>query len=227
MISKTLSRNPGDKNPVPGIEESAPSGELVIVVRAEVLDTVGHVLGNLFQRLYFLVDRVAEASPLAAGELQANVGRLEAVLQLFLDYVTPHSPALRVVSLADIVQGAARRFEDVCGEQVRVECVSVPAGEVLVDAGQLTRAFDLMASRCAPRDDEAAQQVISIETTCAGGWAVLHLTVPRACLSGRNSEDELRWAMAEKLIDLHGGTLRQELSNSGGLQWLIQLPLYR
>src|SRR5689334_24949438 len=97
------------------------SADRMVVVRGEVLDTVGHVLGNLFQRLYHLVDRVSETDTLTAEELRGNAARLEAVLQLFLDYVSPIAPSLQTVGLDDVAQSLARRVSEAGGGRVNVQ----------------------------------------------------------------------------------------------------------
>jgi hypothetical protein len=205
-----------------GVSEE--SSERVVIVRAEVIDTVGHVFGNLFQRLYHLVDRVAETDSLTAEELRGNAGRLEGVLQLFLDYVSPIAPRLQAVPFADIGQSLARRVTEACGGRAKVECTPVAVGSALVDPGRLTRVFDLMMSRLQVRPGSEAMQ-IGVEINKSNRWLEIALMLPSEYVAPRNSEAELRWALAEKLVDLQGGSLAQHNLPAGETQWLITLPL--
>lgn len=199
--------------------------EHVVVIRGDVLDTVGHVLGNLFQRLYHLVDRVSESDGLTADELRGNAGRLENVLQLFLDYVSPVAPSLQAVAFLDVAQSLSQRFNEASGGRLRVQ-LSVPAsGSVLVDPGRLARAFDLLAARVQLRPGLEAVEPIRVELNATPRWLEVRVGLLPDYVAARSSEVELRWALAEKLIDLHGGTLTDLTQAAGEMQWLITLPL--
>jgi hypothetical protein len=202
-----------------------PPGERMVVLRPDVLDTVGHVLGNLFQRLYHLVDRAGESDALTAEELRGNAARLEAVLQLFLDYVSPVAPNLQPIEFAEIGQSLAQRLTEACGGRLRVHVSEAPSGSVLVDPGRLGRAFDLLASWLQPRSGLESVTPIMVSIAPSGRSLELLVSLSSTYLASRSSEAELRWALAEKLIDLHGGTLTEPVRTAGETQWRITLPL--
>lgn len=197
----------------------------MVVLRPDVLDTVGHVLGNLFQRLYHLVDRAGESDALTAEELRGNAARLEAVLQLFLDYVSPVAPSLQPVEFADIAQSLAQRLIDACGGRLRVQVSAASNGSVLVDPGRLGRAFDLLASWLQARPGMESAAPVAVTLTPTGRNLELLVSLSSSYLTSRSSEAELRWALAQKLIDLHGGTLTEPRQAAGETQWQITLPL--
>ena len=66
----------------------------IVVVRPQVIDNVGHVLGNMFQRIYHLVERTRENDLVTAADLESSTRRLENFLQLLMDYVSPLSLSL-------------------------------------------------------------------------------------------------------------------------------------
>ena len=57
----------------------------IVVVRPQVIDNVGHVLGNMFQRIYHLVERTREHDLVTAADLESSTRRLEDFLQLLMD----------------------------------------------------------------------------------------------------------------------------------------------
>jgi len=197
----------------------------MVVVRPEVLDTVGHVLGNVFQRMYHLVDRVGEADPLTAEELRGTTGRLEGFLRLLLDYISPSVPSLQFVTFADVAQSFARRLSEAFGGRVRVHVNAPPGGQVLIDPAGLARAFELLASLLQGRPAADATQGISVNLQSGPRWLRLGVSLLDGMLAAPSSDSEMRWAVSEKLIETQGGTLVQQTGPSGEPRWEITLPL--
>lgn len=209
----------------PEVRPAGGRDEQMVVVRPEVLDTVGHVLGNVFQRLYHLVDRVAEADPLTAEELRGTTGRLEGFLQLLLDYVSPTVPSLQFVSFADVAQSLARRLSEAFGGRVRVHVNAPPGGEVLVDPSSLSRAFELLASLLQGRPVAESAQAISVNLQGGPRWLRMSVSLVEGMVATQGSDSEMRWAVAAKMIETQGGTLGQQNGPSGEPRWEITLPL--
>ena len=212
-----------------GEEAAAPAAQprdgQVVVVRSEVLDNVGHVLGNLFQRIYHLVDRVGEADALTAEELRGSASRLEGFLQLFMDYVAPLPLTLQYVTYTDVAQSLARSLSDAFGGRVRVHVNAPSGGEVLVDPGRLSRVFDLLSTHLQGRPGSEQSRAIKVSMHAVGRCVRLTVTMSSGFVTARASERELQWAVAEKLVETHGGTLEQNESPSGEVLWEITLPL--
>lgn len=211
-------------------EETPPDGPAtgdgqVVVVRPEVLDTVGHVFGNVFQRLYHLIDRVGETDALTAEELRGSTGRLEGFLQLLMDYISPAVPSLQYVTYTDVAQSFARGLSDAFGGRVRVHVNAPPGGELLVDPARLTRAFDLLSSQLQGRSGVDTNQTVMVSLQAAPRWVRLSVTLAADMLGANGSDAEMRWAVAAKLIEIHGGTLAQRTTHLGEPEWEITLPL--
>ena len=123
----------------------------IVLIRPRVVENVGHVLGNMFQRIYHLIERTREGDVAMAADLDTSMRRLEAFLQLLMDYVSPVSLRVQDVSLADVVESVARQVGNAVGHPVTIES-AVPADRlVLADAGRLARAFDLLRLRLCPQ----------------------------------------------------------------------------
>jgi hypothetical protein len=197
----------------------------IVVVRPRVLENVGHVLGNMFQRIYHLVERRRDVDAVMAADLDSSIRRLEAFLQLLMDYVSPLPLSLENVSLADVAQSLARHLGDASGWPVTIQG-SVPAdAQLLGDPGRLIQAFGLLGLQLCPAT--GGNETIQIRATTKTGPRSLALVVmlPRACVLERSSEGEIQWSVAEKLLDIHGGVLQQSSTISGGVLWEIMLPL--
>src|SRR5437016_5104574 len=117
---------------------AAPGDDQLVVIRGPIVENIGHVLGNLFQRLYHLIEQEREQRGPAAGH----------------------------------------------------------------------GALDLQAAVRAP-----------------GRALVLTLTLPAGTLAPRSAASELPWAVAEKLLETHGGVLHATPAASGEVTWEIVLPL--
>jgi hypothetical protein len=197
----------------------------IVVIRPQVVENVGHVLGNMFQRIYHLVERTRDGDVVMAADLESNLRRLEDFLQLFMDYVSPLSLTLQSVPLADVAQSLAQQIGDAVGGAVTIETAGPTDARLLVDAGRLARAFDLLRLQLCPeaRSDEGIQ----LQTTARPGARLLTLevTIPSGCLVGRSSASEIQWSVAEKLLEIHGGALQQSSTESGEVLWEIMLPL--
>lgn len=203
--------------------KSQDDGQLVVVL-PEVLETAGHVLGNLFQRLYHSIDSVqAEDAPLAT-ELRATSCQLEECLQLLIDYVAPLPPELQAVPATDIAQSLVRHLEDTLARPVSVSRRLEAATDVMVDVARISRAFDLLAGRVqgATAGTIAAAHLSALATP---GTLALSVSLRAQQPVARDSLSELRWAVVEKLFDIHGGSIREDAGDSGEIEWSILLPL--
>jgi hypothetical protein len=205
------------------VEHAADDGQIV-VVRPRVLETVGHVLGNMFQRIYHLIERAREADGATATQLEGSARRLEDFLQLVIDYVSPLSLSLQRVSGNEIAQSLAGQLSDATGCPVSVEAKLAGDDELLVDPGRLARCFRLLASQL--QHDASFGSPITLRAVArpGGRFLVLSLAVPGLCAAPRTSESEMRWSVAEKLLEINGGSLQQKSAASGEVLWEISLP---
>lgn len=206
---------------VDGADED--DGQLV-VVRPQVVETAGHVLGNLFQRLYHSIDQVRSGDGGLGEDLTATSRQLEECLQLLIDYVAPLPPALQKVPARDIVQSLTRHLEDALGCPVQLNERLDARIELLVDVARLSRAFDLLAGRAEGLSPDKVVGAAINAVAASGGLAVTASVQARAKVV-RSSLSELRWAVLEKLFEIHGGSVGEEPDASGEIRWNILLPL--
>jgi len=195
-------------------------GQLV-VVRAAVVENADHVFGNLFQRIYASVGRVQELDPQEGLLLQASVREVEEALQLVLDYVAPLPPAFERFNLGEIVQSLTQRLEATAGLSFSARDELPVATVVFADPGRLGRAFDLMVQRCA-FEARGTQGTIAVEIGSES--ASIQLCLPAAAVGVGSSIDDLRWAVAEKMLEVNGGALEQTSDARGDVSWKITLP---
>lgn len=207
--------------------ESEISGDdgQIVVLQPHVVENAGHVLGNMFQRIYHLVERTHAGDVAMAVDLDSSIRRLEAFLQLLMDYVAPLSLSVQEVLSSDVVQSMAQQVDNAVGQPVTIEGEGPADGRLLVDAGRLARAFGLLRLRLRrqPGCEEAIRIKIARRTDVAS--LALTIVIPGGCVLESSSESEIQWAVAEKLLEIHGGMLEQSPTASGGVLWEIMLPL--
>ena len=205
-------------------DETASDGQIV-VIRPQVVENIGHVLGNLFQRIYHLIDRSTEGDAGSATDLSGTVRRLEEFLQLVLDYVSPHPPSLQYVPATEVAQSLARQLSDRIGCAVRVDAKVAADGRVLIDPGRLSRGFGLLALQLesVPANGDAIE--LKAIARPAGRSMIVNVVVPGRFVSPWTSESEMQWSVAEKLLEMHGGALQRKSAPSGEVSWEISLPL--
>lgn len=193
----------------------------LVVVRTGVVENADHVFGNLFQRLYAGVGRLQALEPVEGELLASSVRELEEALQLVLDYVAPFPPVFERFSVGEVAESLAQRLKGIAGLPVAM-MVEVAAGSgVLADPSRLGRAFDLLAMRFG---ECAAGQAAEVSFEIGRDAILARLQCPPPAGATRSSIGDLRWAVAEKLIELHGGSLEMMERDGGGLLWTISLP---
>lgn len=221
---------PIDTEPTQGRGQAHPAAEFagqIVVVRQQVVDNVGHVLGNLFQRIYHLIDLCSVTDAAAAAELERGARQLDDFLQLVLDYFSPIEPALQAVSAVEIAQSFARHLSDTTNCSVKIDAKLPNESRVLVDPGRLRRSFTLLASRLQVPADHREPTEAKVVGHTRGRTMTLTATMPRSFVLNPSTEAEIRWAVAERFLEIHGGSVHEELVPSGEVLWEIALPLQR
>jgi hypothetical protein len=181
------------------------------VVRQSVVAAVDHSLGNIFQRLYHLIRTAREGGTHVLPTLEESIHELQSLLELFIDYAAPLAVVPRPI-----------RATDVCAslqQHLRVEIASdVTNGAVSVDPARLARVFHLLGQSLAETGDAAPALA-----TCRTRDAQLEISLVNLRRTN-GAAAELRWAVAEKLIELQGGELRP-LAEPEQAGWVLRLPL--
>ena len=205
-----------------GSQRDATDGELVVVHPA-VLATTDHAFGNLFQRVYHLIRTARVGGDATIVSLEESVHELQLLLELFVDYVAPTAVASRPLRGLDLIVSCRGHLEDEIGPG-RVSLVADElAGNVLVtiDPAHMARVFQLL-SRCLKRAVDGGGALAGSAGISPDGSAVqlAFTTLPDRGVAA----DELRWALAQKLIDLQGGELRESVGPVGR-EWTLRLPI--
>jgi signal transduction histidine kinase len=209
-----------------------------VIAQEKVLAEIRHELGNFFHKLYYwsdyLKEKPARQAPddTAAQMLERTIKNLEDFLRVSLDYFHPVQLTLSRMSVADLLEGLFF--------QVRAHLNGTPVvvndgndccdAEVLVDPGHLSQAFAVAArhltkqigpestvrvgtARCMRRDRPGVE--VGFE---------LHSPSETSPLF-RTSEAGVEWAVAQKVIALHGGELSEIVEEGGGKTVTLFLPL--
>ena len=195
-------------------------GELV-VVRQAVLATVDHAFGNIFQRLYHLLRTLRSGANHALPALEDSVRELQSLLELFVDYVAPTPLEMRPLRTSDVASSFRRHAGDELGtERIQFVVKDDPAALVTVDPTRLARVFHLLAQSLGERVGGGG-----LTCVCGPSATGMHFEIRIDGLLPVNSpEAEVRWALAEKLVDLQGGELRWLVVGQGA-GWTLRLPL--
>ena len=215
------------KAAVPEVPKIAPppaaAGQFVVIA-PDVVDSIGHVLGNLFQRLYHLVDLSRTDGAAAGDDLAVATRHLEGFLRTALDYLCPTTLTYQNMSVEDVVGGWAHQIGARTGGRVETEVGTRLPGVLRIDPAALRRSFALLAARLSPAAVAGAPVRLRAAAGPGNCAVAVRTLLPAGAVGGASSEREVEWALAEKLIELHGGTLRELCSEQGGTTWEIVLP---
>lgn len=197
----------------------------IIVVRPAVVDHIGHVFGNLFQRIYHLSDQVRERDASTAEMLSGSIRQLEGFLQLVMDYFSPLPLTLEYVPANEVGQSLAREISETVGCPVTIEGSRHLSGRLLVDPGRMVRVFGLLAAHL--RAGTGAPRPLALTTGLRPSEhsLVFSIRIPPDLLCGASPMTEMQWTVAEKVFESHGGALRQVAVSTGETSWEIELPL--
>jgi signal transduction histidine kinase len=192
-----------------------PGDAALVAVRPEVMGEAEHAFGNLFHRLHYLAQKLQNRGVEGAAALGGSVTDLEDLLRLVLDYVSPLAIEARLLDAETVVRGLESGLERRLGER----CEEVAQARVLGDGGQLSQAFAYMRRVLA----EGTHVDVKVERDVGEGWLVLsgEEAGRTVVASGRAM---IPWALAQKIVEAHGGTLTEETEN-GGARWKLRLPL--
>ncbi|GIW39893.1 MAG: hypothetical protein KatS3mg076_0470 [Candidatus Binatia bacterium] len=212
-----MSADPREPSGDLGLEEPTkdPSDEatVLVVLSPAVLAEAEHALGNLFHRLHFFC-RKAEGEGLPpVGE---TVASLEETFRLLFDYVSPLPLDLRCVPALAVVRSASAALPS-----LRLECDgSVENKTLQVDSGRLSHAFALLGRFVRPGEAGTLEaKATSSSGPDGGSWLCLRVSLGSVVAPMR-----LAWAVAEKIVESHGGNLVRSAEGEGEA-WTLRLPL--
>jgi signal transduction histidine kinase len=215
-----------------------PEDGAAALVQEKVLAEIAHELGNFFHKLYYWSDYLKESPPrksadsTAAQMLERTIKNLEDFLRVSLDYFHPTQLSFMRMSGTDVVEGLLA--------QVRAHLNGTPltmgerhvarGGDVMIDPSHLSQAFEIVLRHLTKQLGSESAVRFSVEPGVRadrrGLELVFQLCEPNeASPLFRTSEAGVEWAVAQKVVALHGGELSEHAQGSGEKQLVIFLPL--
>lgn len=196
--------------------------EYLVTVDPDVLRDVDHALGNLFQKIRNASRLSGQAlGPEADRLLKTAVRDIERVVELMLEYVSPADVELRPIPLGRIAESLLAQVRGCRSGEVAL--ASCPEVSVLADSRRLRRCFELLGIIYKRHWAGADQVAISVYHDEAAEQVELRVACSSAADGNESSADSVVWALAGRLIDLHGGTLRP-VPTASGKSCAIVLP---
>jgi len=223
------SSNPEAPRPQP-----AP-GELV-VVDERVLDDLSHELGNFFHKLYYWSDYIKSGADdlgpdsSASHMLDRTIHHLEDFLKLAMEYFQPvRLSCVRMTGkeMSGAIEAVLRSESD--SERVEISGADVASDlTVMIDPGHFSGALRMLIRQV--RSASAAGAPLfgvraQLKRTQRSGGEGLEIDLDSAAgaTNGpRKGSQVLEWAVAKKIIEMHGGELasREESGSSGCILFL-------
>lgn len=198
-----------------------------------VLAEIAHELGNFFHKLYywaeFLQEKRADHSSEATAVqmLTHTVGNLEEFLKGTLEYFRPLTLSPARVPLSDVIAGMIVQLRaQLHGWPVRV---SDPGGwerhAVLIDPARLPAVFLAVGRRLTERAPAGSGVHVGVEARPDGVEAVFRVEGSFGAPGFQTAASCIEWALAERVVALHGGRLREREAADGPPALVLFLPL--
>jgi signal transduction histidine kinase len=219
--------------------EPRPDHGTAVLVQEKVIAEISHELGNFFHKLYYWSDYLREkpahttADSTAAQMLERTIRNLEEFLKASLDYFHPTQLTFMRMPVGDLMDGLLA--------QVRAHLNGTPFSvngreaepatpEVLIDPGQLSRALEVAVRHLAKQLGPESAVRIAIDPTARrdGRCLEVSFTLERpndASPLFRTAEAGIEWAVAQKVVALHGGELLESTQQDGDKSLVVFLPL--
>jgi signal transduction histidine kinase len=230
-----LAVRPAARRPEPGAAVVAGSAA---AVQEKVLAEIRHELGNFFHKLYYWSDYLKEkparqpADSTATQMLERTIRNLEDFLKVSLDYFHPTQLSFTRMAVPDLVEGLLF--------QARAHLNGTPLAAqeprewgdaaLLVDPGHLSQAFAVAVRHLTKQVGPESSVRIAVERStrrdCPGLEVAFILATPNeASPLFRTSEAGIEWAVAQKVVALHGGELSEITGDGAEKTIILFLPL--
>jgi signal transduction histidine kinase len=246
---------PEGRRPVTSATESVapPRAEpgAVVLVQEHVLGEITHELGNFFHKLYYWAEYLREpptrkpppgaaadkaargASDTSAAQmLESTIRGLEDFLKVTLGYFNPITLSPVRMTASDVVDGLLFQVRThLNGTPVEVANNAEWNGAAaMVDPGHVSRALEVAVRSLAQQAGAESRLVVRCERStrrdCTGievGFGLEHPSEPSKLF--RNAEAGLEWAVAQRILLLHGGELVEHRDATGAQHVTVFIPL--
>jgi signal transduction histidine kinase len=231
---------PQGPRPGPSSGEPRPEQGSLVVVQERVLAEISHELGNFFHKLYYWSDYIksggegSKRGDSTAGHmLERTITNLEEFLKVAIEYFHPITLNFTKVPVGDLLDGFLTHLgAHLNGNEVRVfrDEIGEPA-TILVDPTRISQAFRIALHNV--HEDLKSGGALEVGLGRGSrrdfpGLEVRLAVEPKVQPSplARGAEAGVEWAVAQKLIELHGGEIEEQYDSSGRRVIVIFLPLY-
>ncbi|HEY8516630.1 MAG TPA: hypothetical protein VIS07_14065 [Candidatus Binatia bacterium] len=210
------------------------SGGQLVRIDEAVLQDLSHELGNYFHKLYYYTESVAsggDVDQLAAQKLGETVQRLQGFLNTALEYFQPARLNPVAMSAGDVARAIEALFRGEHPEaSVEVRCAPTAAdASVMVDPPRLSSGLRILARQIAGAGGPGTTLHADLERRSSEDGGVLEIAIAREGgvddPSFRPSHRLVEWAVAGRMIELHGGQLIANESRPGASGCILTLPL--
>jgi len=222
--------------PVRVIAPAAPRAEPIPLTaqQAQVLADIRHDLGNYFHKLFYWAEYLRDAPEptTAADMLAATVRELEGFLKVALDYFDPSSLNPMQMTVADLVGGLNCQLRNQCGSAPlqQADMETWRTAQVSIDPSRLSYAFETAVRQFVRYLRPESRIAIGLEGRRVRSGGVVDvafvLTPAGAGTSSATALAEIEWAIAERVIVLHGGELRTDAPSPDARRLVLTLPLH-
>lgn len=230
------------KRPTPAVAQpdQTPEQGSLVVVQERVLAEISHELGNFFHKLYYWSDYIKSDSEGAkkpdstAGQmLGRTIANLEDFLKVALEYFYPVKLNFTRVAVGELLDGFMSHLgSHLNGNEVRVwrDEIGEPA-TILVDPVRISQAFRIAMHKVHDDLKSGSALTVSMRRESRRDFPGLEMRLEvEAKVSPsplfRTAEAGVEWAVAQKLIEMHGGEISERYDSNGRREVVIFLPLY-
>lgn len=234
-MARTKDHIIGDDRELPATPASADVGAQV---QEKVLSEIVHELGNFFHKLYYWADFLKQrpsrksSDTTAAEMLERTIKNLEDFLKVSLLYFQPTQLSLMRMKAGEVTDGLLAQLRS----QLNGTPLTVSGGgewqgtPVMIDPGHLSRAFEVAVRHLVMQVGPTSVLGVGIAQGFRGGRPGLEvgfrLTDPsEAQPLFQTSEAGVEWAVAQKLVALHGGELIEQSNAPSEKSVVLFLPL--
>jgi hypothetical protein len=197
-----------------------------------VVHDLSHELGNYFHKLYYWTDCIRsgasdlgpDTSPVDA--LDETMHRLQGFLNLALEYFQPVQLGLVSMPVTDVARAleSVLRGENATG-QVAVRCAErVRDVRIRIDPSRLSTGLRIVA-RLLAGADATLDASVDVADEDGAQLAIVVSASGTPDAAARRAQRVVEWAVAGRMLELHGGQLATNEERSGSTSCVLTLPL--
>jgi signal transduction histidine kinase len=204
----------------------------------KVLAEIVHELGNFFHKLYYWTDFLKQppsrksVDTTAAEMLERTIKNLEDFLRVSLRYFQPTQLSLMRMKAGEVTDGLLAQLR----AQLNGTPLDVSGGgewqatPVMIDPGHLSGAFEVAVRHLVMQIGPTSTLGVGITQGVRGGRPGLEVGFRLSDPSEaqplfQTSEAGVEWAVAQKVVALHGGELNETSNGPGEKNVVLFLPL--